>query len=128
MYYLVQMNPAQASRLRQQIARLRLQREALERRLLRRRRMLGATLVERYLGTGDAKRATPAYYLAFPSGDKQIQRYVRQDDLSKIMPRARAWSEYYHLIAQWVKLNQELAQTWRALGRAQTETPNRESE
>ena len=122
------MNPALASRLRQQVARLRLQREALERRLLKRRRMLGATLIERYLGTGAAKRATPAYYLVFPWGAKQIQRYVRQEDLPRVMPKARAWSEYYHLVAQWVKLNQELAQTWRALGRAQTEEPDRKSE
>lgn len=115
------MNLALASQLRQQIARLRVRREHIELRLLKRRRMLRATLIERYLGSGDKKRKTPAYYLAYVSGGKTIHQYIKQDELSRKAPSARAWGEYYHLVADWVKLNQELAEAWRALGQAQAD-------
>jgi hypothetical protein len=50
------MNLALASRLRQQIVGLRSERARLEHRLLKRRRMLRATFVERHLIAGDGKR------------------------------------------------------------------------
>jgi len=118
------MNLALASRLRQQIAELRAERARLEGRLLKRRRMLRAALVERYLSTGDGKRRTPAYYLSFLRGGRTVQKYVRLSAVSKVRPRTRAWSEYYHLLARWVKLNQRLADVWRELGQAQADEPS----
>jgi hypothetical protein len=117
------MNAALASRLRQQIAGLRSERARLEYKLLKRRRMLRATLVERYLGTGRQKRKTPAYYLSFPVKGRTVQKYIRLAMLSKVMPRARAWGEYYHLLARWVRLNQQIEVVWRELGQAQAEEP-----
>jgi len=98
------MNPALASRLRQQIVGLRSERTRLEHQLLKRRRMLRASFVERYLSTGDGKRKTPAYYLSFLRGGRYVQKYVRLEAVSKVRPKAQAWSEYYHLLARWVKL------------------------
>lgn len=118
---LIQMNPARASRLRQQVACLRTRRAQLETRLLRRRRMLRASLVERYLGTTAKKRKTPAYYLSGLYQGKTVLRYVRKEDWSRVLPQARAWSEYYHLAAQWVKLGEELEAVWRELGQAQAD-------
>ena len=118
------MNLALASRLRQQIAELRSERTRLECRLLKRRRMLRATFVERYLSTGDGKRTTPAYYLSFLREGRTVQKYVRLQTVSKVRPRTEAWSEYYHLLARWVKLNQQLADVWRELGQAQTDEPS----
>jgi hypothetical protein len=120
------MNPALASRLRQQLAQLRSQRARLEYRLLKRRRMLRATCVERHLSLGQSKRKTPAYYLSFYHQGKTVQKYIRLEELSKIMPRARAWGEYYHLLAQWVKLNDRMADAWRELGAAQADDPTEE--
>jgi hypothetical protein len=117
------MNPALASRLRQQIAALRSERARLERRLLKRRRMLRASLVERYLSTGDGKRKTPAYYLSFLREGRTVQKYVRLKAVAKVRPRTQAWSEYYYLLARWVKLNQKLADVWRELGQAQADEP-----
>ena len=117
------MNPALASRLRQQLAQLRSERAKLEFRLLKRRRMLRATFVERHLSLGLKKRTTPAYYLSFHRDGKTVQKYIRLEELPKIMPRTRAWSEYYHLLARWVKLNQRMADIWRELGSAQADEP-----
>ena len=117
------MNPALASRLRQQVVELRAERTRLECRLLKRRRMLRAAFVERYLSTGDGKRKTPAYYLSFLREGRTVQKYVRLQTVSKVRPRTRAWSEYYHLLARWVKLNQRLADVWRELGQAQADEP-----
>ena len=117
------MNPALASRLRQQLVQLRSERARLEYKLLKRRRMLRATFVERHLGRGPRKRKTPAYYLSFFRDGRTVQKYIRLEELPRIMPRARAWSEYYHLLAQWVKVNQRLADAWRDLGAAQADEP-----
>ena len=118
------MNLALASRLRQQLVGLRSERARLEHRLLKRRRMLRAAFVERYLSTGDGKRKTPAYYLSFLREGRTVQKYVRLQTVSKVRPRTQAWSEYYHLLARWVKLNQQLADVWRELGQAQADEPS----
>jgi hypothetical protein len=118
------MDPALARRLRQQLAELRSERTRLESRLLKRRPMLRAALVERYLSTGDGKRKTPAYYLSFLREGRTVQKYIRLRAVSKVRPRTQAWSEYYHLLARWVKLNQQLADVWRELGQAQADEPS----
>ena len=118
------MNPALARRLRQQLTELRSERTRLEDRLLKRRHMLRAALVERYLSTGDGKRKTPAYYLSFLREGRTVQKYVRLRTVSKVRPRTQAWSEYYHLLARWVKLNQQMADVWRELGQAQADQPS----
>ena len=117
------MDPALASRLRQQIAKLRSERARLECRLFKRRRMLRAAFVERYLSTGDGKRKTPAYYLSFLHEGRTVQKYVRLEAVPKVRPKTQAWSEYYHLLARWVKLNQRLADVWRELGQAEADEP-----
>ena len=112
-----------ASRLRQQLSELRVERARLERKLLLRRRMLRATLVVRYLSTGSGKRKTPAYYLSFLRDGRPVQKYVRLGDLAKVRPKAETWSEFYHLLAEWVRLNQRMADVWRELGQAQSDDP-----
>jgi hypothetical protein len=118
------MDLAQASRLRQRIAALRSERARLECQLLKRRRMLRAAFVERHLSTGDGKRKTPAYYLSFLREGRTVQKYVRLRSVSKVRPRTQAWSEYYHLLARWVKLHQQMADVWRELGQAQADEPS----
>lgn len=100
-----------------------MERARLERRLFLRRRMLRASLVERYLSTGDGKRKTPAYYLSFLRGGRTVQKYVRLKAVSKVKSRTQAWSEYYYLLARWVKLNKKMADVWRELGQAQADEP-----
>ena len=102
---------------------MRSERARLEHRLLKRRRMLRATFVERYLSTGEGKRKTPAYYLSFLREGRTVQKYVRLRSVAKVRPRTEAWSEYYHLLARWVKLNQQLADVWRELGQAEADEP-----
>ena len=116
------MDRNRASRLRQMIAGLKAERTRLEERLLRRRQMLRASLIERYLGTSEQKRATPAYYLSFLHEGKTVLKYVRQSKLLTVEPKARAWSEYGRLLAEWVKVTRRQEAAWRALGKAQSDT------
>lgn len=103
------------------IAGLSVEQGRIEEQLLRRRRMLRASLIERYLGTAEHKRATPAYYLSFLYEGKTALKYVKQGKLLGIEPRARAWSEYNRLLAEWVKVVRRLEAAWRALGQAQSD-------
>jgi hypothetical protein len=103
------------------IAGLRADQQRIEEQLLRRRRMLRASLIERYLGTADHKRAVPAYYLSFLQEGKTTLKYVRQSELLAVEPKARAWSEYRRLLAEWVKVVRRLEAAWRALGQVQSD-------
>jgi len=117
------MDPDLASRLRQQAHRLRLQRRRIEARLLKRRSMLRASFITRYLGTSRSKRSTPATYLSFRWKGRTVLRHVAARERGRVERRARAWSEYSRLVARWVKVCRELERCWRALGEAQSESP-----
>ena len=114
-----------ASRLRQVIAGLRAEQSRLELQLLRRRRMLRASWIERYLGTTEQKRAAPAYYLSFLDQGRTVLKYVRQSELLNIEPKTQAWREYGRLLAEWVKVVRRLERAWRALGQAQSDKVKR---
>ena len=115
------MNRSRASRIRLLIRTLRAEQTRLEEQLLRRRRMLRASLIERYLGTSEHKRPTPAYYLSFLDEGKTILKYVKQGQLLTIEPKAKAWGEYCNLLADWVRVNRRLEAAWRDLGQAQSD-------
>jgi hypothetical protein len=115
------MDTERASRLRQEISRLMGQRNALEKRLLRRRHMLRASYVVRYLGTKEAKRRTPADYLSFRKGGRTVLRYVLPAERISVKAKAQAWGQYVRWIAEWVKITRDLEKAWRALGEAQAE-------
>lgn len=115
------MNPKRASRLRQKVSHLRKRRESIERALLQRWRMLRASFIERYLGTKEHKRQTPACYLSCRIGGKAVLVYVKQKDRKKQREHAQQWARYLGMLAEWVKLSKELEACFRQLGEAQAE-------
>lgn len=115
------MSPERASRLRQQVSRLRLRREAIERKLLQRWNMLRASFIVRYLGTKEQKRQKPACYLSYRAGGRTMLVYVKQRDMEKLRKRAEQWSQYLGLLAEWVKLSKEMGVCFRQLGEAQSD-------
>lgn len=118
------MNPGKASRLRQQISRLRRQRESIETKLLRRRQMLRASFILRYLGTSRHKRRSPAFYLSFRSEGRTVLKYVAAKDRRRVKAKAEAWGQYQRLIARWIKVCKQIEVCWRSLGEAQSDAVN----
>lgn len=117
------MNPETASRIRQQIRQLRERRDRLEEGLLRRRRMIRASFIERFLGTKTSKRDKPAYYLSYRSEGKTVLEHVSAERRAEARRGAGEWSEFSSLVAEWVKVVRELEKRWRELGEAQAERP-----
>lgn len=111
----------QASLTRKKIAELRIQQDKLEEKLLRRRHMIRASLVKRFLGTRDRKRKKPYWYLSQAIEGKTILSYVRFSDLDRVSKKAGAWKEFSSTLAQWVKVNRRLERLLRDLGEAQSE-------
>jgi hypothetical protein len=121
------MSPELASRIRQQIRQLQERRGQLEKRLMRRRRMIRASFIERFLGTRESKRQTPAYYLSYREQGKTVLEHVGAERREEVRAQAREWSEFSGLVADWVKVVRELEKRWRELGEAQAEKPRHES-
>lgn len=115
------MDSTKASRLRQEISHLIDRRNGIEKRLFERRRMLRASFLVRYLGTKEAKRHSPAYYLSFRKEGKTVLRYVPSKERASVKARAEAWGEYVRLVAEWVRISRQLEKSWRTLGEAQAE-------
>jgi hypothetical protein len=115
------MDSIRASRLRQKISGLIGRRNAIEKRLFERRRMVRASFLVRYLGTKQAKRRTPAYYLSFRKEGRTVLKYVPSWERASVKARAEAWGEYVRLVAEWVRVCREIEKVWRALGEAQAE-------
>lgn len=115
------MESIRASRLRQKISGLIGRRNAIEKRLFERRRMVRASFLVRYLGTKQAKRRTPAYYLSFRKEDRTVLKYVPSRERASVKARAEAWGEYVRLVSEWVRVCREIEKGWRALGEAQAE-------
>ena len=111
----------QASLTRKRIAELRRERDRLEEKLLRRRHMIQASLVKRFLGNRERKRKKPYWYLSRAIQGKTILSYVRFSDLIKIKKKARAWKEFSSTLSQWVKVTRHLERLLRHLGEVQSE-------
>ena len=120
------MSRHQASRLRQKIRELRKERDHIEAELLKRRRMIRASFITRFLGTKKSKRHKPACYLSCWKNGKTVLKYVAENQLHTVKPKAEAWSEYLRLIAGWVKNSRQLEKLYRQLGEAQAVFPVKE--
>ena len=120
------MSPHNPSRLRQEIYRLRKQRDRIENALLQKKRMIRASFLIRYLGTKSAKRRKPAYYLSSRREGKTILHYVSAKGHQKIRAKADAWGEYVKLVAEWVKLSRQIEKCFRQLGEAQAVLPGKQ--
>ena len=115
------MNEQKASRIRKEISLLRKERMGLENSVLRHRRMIDACLIERYLGTREKKRTTPAFYLSQKTEGKTDLKYVRKEEVSKVKRKTEAWREYSLLIQRIVSLNRRIERFLRELGKSQVE-------
>ena len=126
MIYTDTMDSKRASSTRQKILQLQTERDHLEGLLIKRRRMLRASFITRYLGTSKVKRKSPAYYLSYSKGGKTVLKYVAAKEKQKVEALAEAWREYSRSLAEWVKTCRQLERLWRELGQAQSDVPSKE--
>jgi len=116
-------DPRLASTIRQELGRLRTERPLLERELLRRRRMLAASLIERHLGTRTQKRDSAAFYLSWASHGHTRLAYVPKDQVAACRERVAAWRQFRATLRRWRQVAGRMARLWRELGEAQADSP-----
>ena len=116
-------NERRASELRQEIGRLSTERAAVERELLRRRRMLAASLIERHLGTRQSKRESSAFYLSWAREGRTRLLYVAKDRLEGVRQAVEAWRAFRAALRRWRELSERLETLWRDLAEAQAQSP-----
>ena len=118
-------NPRRASRLRQQIRSMSEEMISLMDRLLRPRRMIAASLIERHLGTSSRKRASSAFYLSRAEGGRTRLTYVPKKDLERIRAQTEAWREYRRGLRRVRELGHKLVELLGELGDAQADRRGR---
>jgi hypothetical protein len=121
------MDRSAASTLRQRLRVLREERRRLEDDLLLPGRLLRGSLIARLLGSGKARRATPAYYLSVPGETPGRPRllYVRQDDLERVRRDVEAYRRFRRTLRRLRVLGREIQAALEALGRSQETEPPR---
>jgi len=116
----------QASRLRRRIAQLGRELVALQERLLRPRRMIAASLIERRLGTRAHKRASTAFYLSCAEQGRTRLIHVSKGRVERVRGRVEAWRSYRAGLRRWRRVSREMAGLLGVLGEAQAEHPEKE--
>ena len=71
--------PDSCDQLRERIRTLQAERRSLESKLMQPQIMLAASLVERFLRTGDFPRRSPAYYLFVPLRARSFEAGLHQE-------------------------------------------------
>ena len=98
---------------------------SLMNRLLRPRRMVAASLIERHLGTKRRKRASPAFYLSRAEDGRTRLTYVPKKKLEGVRVRTEAWREYRRGLRRVRELAAKLVELLGELGDAQADRPGR---
>ena len=110
------------SQIRREILQLKEKREELEKALMKRRSMVDACLIERYLGTKHKKRGKPYYYLSWKeSGQKTKLEYVKEFALYQVKKKTSQWKEFSYAMSKWIKISKAIGKNFRELGKLQIE-------
>ena len=111
--------PELSEQLRRRIQVLQTRRRSLESKLLQPRSMIAASLVERFLGTGSARRSSPAYYLSRSLQGRSQLSYVKKAELDATRQRCEAYRSFQQNLAAWWQLTAELEGLWKRLQQSQ---------
>lgn len=91
----------------------------LQEEILLPRQMISASLIERYLGTKEHKRRSPAFYLSFSQNGKTKLEYVPKNRLKKIKTQAVEWKRYQRGLRRWRQVSKSIWQDFKQLGKLQ---------
>jgi len=102
------------SEMRQRLNRLLKERAACEAAALGRGEMVRAAFLERQMPPS----GNTGCYLSASIEGQSRHRYVPKAEVEVWRKRSERWSEFYRSMARWRKLNSEIEQLMRAMGRA----------
>ena len=91
----------------------------LQEKILLPRQMISASLIERYLGTKEHKRISPAFYLSFSQNGKTKLKYVPRNRLKTMRTQAVEWKRYQQALRRWRQLSKSIWQNFKQLGKLQ---------
>ncbi len=106
--------------LRARIRALQNRRRSLESKLLKPQEMIAASLLERFLGSGARRRASPAYYLSRSQQGRSKLSYIRQGDLAAVRQQCAAYGAFRQNLGEWRRLGRELEGLFQRLLGAQS--------
>ena len=112
--------PDPAEPLRAQIRALQAQRRSLASKLMQPQSMLPASLIERFLRTGDSARTAPAYYLSSSEHGRSKLTYVKKEDLAEVRQHCAAYRTFQQNLKQWRQVTAALQKQWKQLQQAQS--------
>lgn len=110
------MTNLQLAKLRQKVRALKTRRNTLEHLAMAHHPMAAGSFIQRRFKTGQT-----AYFLSIPTPQNSWHRYVRKDEVDYFRRRAAAWSEFVNAMAEWVRINKEVEQLLRKLGKGRCE-------
>ena len=113
--------PKSCDPLRRQIRTLQAERRALESKLMQPQAMLAASLVERFLSTGDSRRQAPAYYLSRSEQGRSKLTYVKKEELDAVRRQCAAYRAFQQNLRAWRQVTAALQQRWKQLQQAQSQ-------
>jgi len=111
------MTKLQLAKLRQKFRALKARRTALEYIALAPHSMVQGCLIQRRFRGGQAI----CHYLGIPTPQGSWPRYVRKDELDYFRRRTARWREFTGAMAEWVRINKEIAPLLRQLGKGRCE-------
>ncbi len=111
---------ADQAQLRTRIRFQQIRRRSLESMPLRPQEMIAASLVERFLGSGDRRRRSPAYYLSRSLQGRSKLIYVKQGDLAAVRRQCQGYHAFRENLSEWRRLGRELETLWAQLLEAQS--------
>ncbi|MEK7817713.1 MAG: hypothetical protein AAB281_05610 [Actinomycetota bacterium] len=111
------MTKLQLAKARQKFRALKVRRTTLEYIALGPHPMVQGCLIQRRFRGGQAV----CHYLGIPTPQGSWPRYVRKDELEYFRRRVDRWREYTSAMAEWVRIDKEIAVLLRQLGKGRCE-------
>jgi len=111
--------PETSEQLRRRIQVLQTARRSLESKLRQPRRMQAGCLVEQFLGSGSARRSSPAYYLSRSFQGRSQLSYVKKAEVEAVRQQCQAYRDYQQNLAAWRQRTVELEGLWKRLQQSQ---------
>lgn len=102
------MSRTERDQVREQLGRLLQRRRKIEDDLLVPRSYLHASLLERFLGSRDRQRKSPAYYLSRSIRGKSHLKHVRKQDLDRVRREVEAYRTFSEKLVELRRLCDEI--------------------
>ena len=111
----------ETEQLRKQIAKKLEAISDLQEEMLKPKKMIGASLIKRYLGTQKKKRSSYAFYLSISKNGKTKLEHVSKNEIEEVKNQVSEWKNYQANLRQWRKLIKNIDQDFKELGRLQNQ-------